>query len=137
MASFNEVILLGNLTRDPEFADAKNGGKARCKSGIAVNTKSKAGDKVMFIDITAWDKTAEVLANYCQKGKQVLIRGRLEFETWEDKQGGKRSKHSITVDTLQLLGAKGEVDGGGQGHAAPVKPLPEDAGFVDDWPIPL
>jgi len=129
MASFNEVILLGNLTRDPELRDV--GGKAVCKAGLAVNTKSKAGEDVMFIDITAWEKTAEVMANYCQKGKQVLVRGRLKLETWEDKQGGKRAKHSVTVDTLQLLGAKGE-GAGGQAEPAPVKPLAADAAGGDD-----
>lgn len=107
MASFNKVILLGNLTRDPQFKTLASG-TAVCEFGMAVNRKYTAdGEKredVTFVDITAFGKQAETINQYCTKGKQLLVEGRLKFDTWEDKQGGKRSKLSVIVEGFQFVG---------------------------------
>ena len=133
MASFNKVILLGNLTRDPELKYTPNQ-SAVCQFGLACNRKFKSAqgedrEEVTFVDCTAFGKQAEVISNYCQKGKQVMIDGRLKYDQWEDKQGGgKRSKLSVVVEGIQFIGGKPD-GGGGQTHAAPVKPLPQDAPY--------
>lgn len=100
MPNFNQVNLIGHLTRDTEKRSV--GDKTVVKTGIAVNGW-KPGD-VMFIDLTAWNKTGEALAKV-SKGQAVGIVGRLQLETWDDKNGGgKRSKHSVTVDQVIFLG---------------------------------
>jgi single-strand DNA-binding protein len=117
MASYNKVILLGNLTRDVNSRQLQ-GGSSVGDFGLAVNHKFKGKDgqdkeDVLFIDCVAFGKTAEILAQYAQKGKQVLVEGRLKLESWEDKNGGgKRHKHVVVVDNFQLLGSPG--DRGGQ-----------------------
>jgi single-strand DNA-binding protein len=130
MANFNKVILLGNLTRDPQLKYLPSQ-MAVVDFGLAVNHKYKTStgedrEEVCFIDCTAFGKGAEVINQYCQKGKQLLVEGRLKYETWEDKQGGgKRSKHKITVDSFQLLGGRDNAGGGAPaggeegGQAAP------------------
>ena len=111
MASFNKVILVGNLTRDPELRYTPKG-SAVAKIGLAVNRvwTSEAGEKkeeVTFVDCDAFGKTAETMAKYLSKGKQVLIEGRLKLDQWEDKQTSqKRSKLGVVVETMQFLGAK-------------------------------
>lgn len=118
MASYNRVVLVGNLTRDPEVTTFNSGG-AVAKFGLAVNQdyKDKNGQKVekaMFIDVEVWNrgpnsKQAEVAAQYLAKGKQVLIDGELELQTWEDKNGGgKRYKHSVKCERFVMLGKKGD-----------------------------
>ena len=120
MANFNQVILVGNLTRDPQLKYLPNQ-MAVVEFGIAVNHKfkTKTGEdreEVMFIDCSAFGRGAEVINQYCQKGKQLLVEGRLKYDTWEDKQGGgKRSKHVIVVNNFQLLGGRDQGSGGGGG----------------------
>src|SRR3954468_2505895 len=120
MASYNRVILMGNLTRDPQLRYLPNQ-MAVADFGLAVNHKfrTKSGEdreEVLFIDCTAFGKGAEVINQYCQKGRPLLVEGRLKYDTWEDKQGGgKRSKHSVVVDNFQLLGGRGEGGPGGGG----------------------
>ena len=120
MANYNKIILVGNLTRDPQLRYLPSQ-MAVCDFGLAVNHKykTKSGEdreEVCFVDVTAFGRGAEVINQYCQKGKQLLVEGRLRYETWEDKQGGgKRSKHSVSVDNFQLMGGR-DGGGGGQGY---------------------
>src|SRR6266571_4205986 len=111
MASFNKVILLGNLTRDPEVRYTPKG-SAVCDLGIAVNRvyTTDSGEKreeVTFVDVTFWGRTAEVAGEYLKKGRPVFIEGRLQLDTWDDKQSGqKRSKLKVIGETMQLIGGR-------------------------------
>lgn len=131
MANFNKVILVGNLTRDPQLRYLPSQ-MAVVDFGLAVNHKyrTKNGEdreEVLFIDCSCFGKGAEVINQYCQKGKQLLVEGRLKYDTWEDKQGGgKRSKHSVSVDNFQLMGGRDGGGGGGGGGAS------YDTGGMDD-----
>jgi single-strand DNA-binding protein len=112
---FNKVILVGNLTRDIELRYLPSG-SAVATTGIATNRKFKAQDgtqkeEVCFIDITFFGRTAEIANQYLGRGKKVLVEGRLKLDQWTDQNGGKRSKHSITADTLQMLDSKGSNSG--------------------------
>jgi len=107
MANFNKVILLGNLTRDPELKHA-NSGTPICSFGIAVNSGSKDREEVLFIDCAAFNRTAELATEYLRKGTPALIEGRLQLQQWE-REGEKRSKHVVLVDRVQFLGGKGET----------------------------
>lgn len=121
MASFNQVILLGNLTRDPQLKYLPNQ-TAVAEFGIACNRKFKSAsgedrEDVTFVDCAAFAKQAELIQQYFTKGKPIFIQGRLKFDTWEDKQGGgKRSKLSVVVENFQFIGGR---DGGGAGGGAP------------------
>jgi single-strand DNA-binding protein len=115
MASFCKVIVVGNLTRDPELRFIPSG-TAVANIGLAVNEREKKGndwvDSPCFLDVTLWGKTAEIANEFLSKGSSVLIEGRLKQESWEDKTTGqKRSKIVIVGEKMQMLGAKGE---GGQ-----------------------
>ena len=104
---FSKVIMLGNLTRDPELRYLPSGG-AVCTTGLATNRRFKKtdgsqGEEVCFIDITFFGRTAEIANQYLSRGKKVLVEGRLKLDQWTDQQGVKRSKHSITVETLQMI----------------------------------
>ncbi|MCE9581760.1 MAG: single-stranded DNA-binding protein [Planctomycetes bacterium] len=117
MASVNKVMLLGRLTRDPELRYTGKG-TAVCDLGLALNRvgKDANGEKkeeVTFVDVTAWERTAELCAQYLKKGRQVFIEGRLKFEQWDAKDGTKRSKLSVTADQVTF------VDGGGGGAREP------------------
>jgi single-strand DNA-binding protein len=117
--SFNHITLKGNLTRDPEVKFLKNG-TAVCNLGIAVNRvwKDENGNKMeecMFIDCTAWGQRGETISEYFSKGDQILIAGRLDLQTWEDKNtGDKRSKHIVTVETFDFCSGKKDSDGSGK-----------------------
>jgi single-strand DNA-binding protein len=113
MASFNRVILLGNVTRDPELKYISSG-TAVTEIGLAVNDRRKGpnGDwieETTFVDVTLWGRTAEIASEYLNKGAPVLIEGRLKLDTWE-KDGKKNSKLRVVGEKMQLLGSKG---GGG------------------------
>jgi single-strand DNA-binding protein len=110
-SSFNRVILMGNLTRSPELKHLQSG-VAVLEAGLAINEKykDKSGnyvDDVVFVDVTLWGRSAEVCAEYCDKGSAVMIEGRLKLQQWE-KDGQKRSKLSVTGESLKLLGSKGD-----------------------------
>jgi len=111
MASYNRVILVGNLTRDVELRYIQSG-TAVTDVGLAVNEKVKKGeewvDEVTFVDITLWGRTAENVSQYCSKGSSLLVEGRLRLEQWQDKDGGKRSKLKVVGDKVQFLGSKRE-----------------------------
>lgn len=116
MASFNRVILLGNLTRDPELRYVPSG-TAVSEIGLAVNDRRKnaAGewvDETTFVDVTLWGRTAEIASEYLTKGSPVLIEGRLKLDSWESQDGQKRSKLRVVAEKMQLLGGRG---GGGEG----------------------
>src|SRR3954469_17305290 len=118
MASFNRVILVGNLTRDPELRYIPSG-TAVTDIGLAVNNKHKnqAGEWVeetTFVDITLWARLAEIASEYLTKGSSVLIEGRLKLDTWE-KDGKKNSKLRVVGERMQMLGGKGGGGGGGGG----------------------
>lgn len=117
MASLNKVMLIGNLTRDPQMKFLPSQ-MAVTEFGLAMNRKFRTAagedrEEVTFVDITAFGKQAEVLNQYCTKGKSIFIEGRLKFDSWEDKNGGgKRSKLTVVVDNFQFLGSR---EGAGQG----------------------
>src|SRR5215211_5377852 len=120
MASFNKVILMGNLTRDPQLKYLPSQ-TAVVEFGLACNRKFKtqAGEdkeEVTFVDCTAFGRTGEVINQYFTKGKPIFIEGRLKYDTWEDKQGGgKRHKLTIVVENFQFVGGRDGGQGGGGG----------------------
>jgi single-strand DNA-binding protein len=125
----NKVILLGNLAKDIELRHT-GAGTAVANTSIATNRKFKGAngdtrEEVMFVDVTFFGRVAEIANQYLSKGSKVLVEGRLVLEQWTDQSGGKRSKHSVTVENLQMLDGKGE-QGGGQ--AAPAQSKPGQAG---------
>ncbi len=116
---FNKVIIVGNLTRDIELKYAPSG-TAIGSTGIASTRKFKGGDgqmkeEVLFVDITAFGRTAEVMNQYLRKGSKLLVEGRLKLDSWTDQNGGKRSKHSVTIENMTMLDSKGDNPGGGGG----------------------
>lgn len=123
MASFNKVILLGNLTRDPQVRYTPSGA-AVAEIGLAVNrywfdkqTNSKR-EETTFVDVTLWGREAEVAGEYLAKGRPVLIEGRLQLDTWDDKTTGqKRTKLHVVGEKMQMLGTRGEAGGGGGSSA--------------------
>jgi single-strand DNA-binding protein len=109
MPSFNKVILLGNLTRDPQLKHLPSN-TAVVEFGVACNRKFRTAngedkEEVTFVDVTSFGKQAEVINQYFQKGKPIFIEGRLKFDSWEDKQGGgKRSKLTVVIENFQFVG---------------------------------
>jgi single-strand DNA-binding protein len=125
MASFNKVILMGNLTRDPEVRYTPSG-TAVSDIGLAVNRRwfdkatNQAKEETTFVDVTLWGRTAEVAGEYLSKGRPVLIEGRLQLDSWEDKESGqKRSKLKVIGEQMTMLGSRAEGGGssGGGGGA--------------------
>lgn len=127
MASFNKVILAGNLTRDPELRYTPKG-TAIAKIGLAVNRvwTNEAGEKkedVTFIDVDCFGRTAENVGQYMRKGRPILIEGRLKLDQWDDKQtGAKRSKLGVVAETVQFLGSPGGGEGGAPAAPRPARP---------------
>jgi len=134
MASYNRVILIGNLTRDPEVRFA-SGNNAICKFGLAVsrNYTTKDGEKredTTFVDIDAFGKVGEILGKYLSKGRPVMIEGRLQLDTWESKEGEKRSKLKVVCENFQFLGTGrgGEGERGGESSMTRSSPPPREGG---------
>jgi single-strand DNA-binding protein len=119
---FNKVILVGNLTRDVEIRYSQ-GGMGIAKTAIATSRKfTSNGEKkeeVCFIDITFFGRSAEVANQYLRRGSKILIEGRLNFEQWTDQNGQKRSKHSVVVETMQMLDSKGGNENQNGSYSAP------------------
>ncbi len=117
MASFNRVILVGNLTRDVDVKYLQSG-MAVTELGLAVNDRVKRNnewvDETTFVDITLWGRTAEIAGEYLTKGSSVLIEGRLKLDSWE-KDGKKNYKLRVVGEKMQMLGGKGGGGGGGGG----------------------
>lgn len=148
MPNFNKVILMGNLTRDPEVKYTSSG-TAIAKLGLAVNRTwtNKEGQKqeeTTFVDVDAFGRQAEVIGQYLKKGRPVMVEGRLKLDQWDDKQTGqKRSRLGVVLEGFQFLDAGGGGGGGGGyasadsapaasgGSSAPAASLPED----DDVPF--
>ncbi len=126
MASFNRVILLGNLTRDIELRYLASG-MAVTDIGLAVNDRRKGQngewvEETTFVDITLWGRTAEIAGEYLTKGAPVMIEGRLKLDTWE-KDGKKNSKLKVVGEKMQLLGGRGGSGGGQVAVAAEAQPV--------------
>ena len=117
MASFNRIIIVGNLTRDPDYKQLTSG-QAVCRLGIASNRQFKnkqSGSmiqEVCYVDIDVWGPQAESCRQYLQKGRPILVEGRLKLDSWEDANGQTRSKHSIVADRVVFLGSNqsSEID---------------------------
>lgn len=118
MASFNKVILMGNLTRDPELRVTANGNSI-CKLGLATSRvyTTKDGERreeTTFVDIDAFGKQADVISKYMRKGRPIMVEGRLKLDQWESD-GQKRSKLSVVLESFQFLGSRDDNDGGTSG----------------------
>ena len=137
MASFNRVILMGNVTRDPELRYIANG-TAVTDIGLAVNDRRKNAsgewvEETTFVDVTLWGRTAEVAGEYVTKGSPLFIEGRLKLDTWE-KDGKKNSKLRVVCDRMQLLGGRGDSGKAGRSRSgsAAGRPVPAGTGGGDD-----
>ncbi len=137
MASYNKVILLGNLTRDPELQHTPKG-TAACKFGLAVNRKYRTEqgedrEEVTFLDVQCWAKLAEVVAKHLKKGSQIHLEGRLKNEEWDDKTTGKKvQKLRVVMESCQFLGGK-KQDGQ---QAAPTRQAPKVTASTSDGQQP-
>jgi len=132
MASFNKVILMGNLTRDVEIRYIPSG-MAVAEVGLAVNDRRKGAngewvEETTFVDVTLWGRQAEIAGEYLSKGSPVLIEGRLKLDQWE-KDGQKRSKLRVVAENMRMLGGKG---GGGKGGGG--GPPPDESEYGGDEP---
>ncbi len=117
MANYNKILLMGNLTRDPQLSYLPSNTPV-VEFGLAVNRRFKRqdgeqGEETLFIDCRAFGRTAEVINQYLQKGRPIFVEGRLQLDQWQDKDGNKRSKHRVFVENFQFVDSKG--DGGNQG----------------------
>ena len=140
MASLNKVILLGNLTRDPELRYTPSGTPVS-SFGLAVNRRYRQGeewkDEVCFVDIVTYGRQAETVGEYLSKGRLALVEGRLRWRSWESETGQKRSKHEVIADVVQFMPRGRDESTGRSGMDAPGSdadgdlPLPED----DDIPF--
>jgi len=115
MSSYNRVVFMGNLTRDPEQREMPSGMKVST-FGIAVNERwtGKDGEKredVMYLDVDAFGSQGEVIMQYFNKGKPILVEGKLKYRTWESDDGTKRSKHSMVLDRFSFVGGRGSDNG--------------------------
>lgn len=143
MSSLNKVILLGNLTRDPEIRETPNG-QTVAESGLALNRKFKSAggelkEEVTFVDVTFWGRHAELARDYCHKGKQLAIEGRLKLDTWESKEGEKRSKLRVIVEQMHFTGSRGDQEQSGEraGMPAAYTKQQQPPRKMDEWGDPV
>ena len=139
----SKAIIVGNITRDPELRSTPSGAQV-CGFSVAVNRnyKDSSGanqESVSFIDCSAWGKAAEIIAQYAKKGSGILVSGRLEQRSWEDKEGQKRSRVEIVVEDFNFVGGNGDGGNsggsrGGSSSAATTDVAPDD---ISDEPIDL
>jgi single-strand DNA-binding protein len=127
MASFNKVILMGNLTRDPEIKQSASGVKV-ADLGLAVtetwrDRNGQTKETTCFVDVVVWDKLAELCGQYLTKGRPILVEGRLQMDEWETQQGEKRRKLRVRADTVKFLGTSQKREAG----AAPSATTPAEA----------
>ena len=135
MANYNKVLMMGNLTRDPELKRTSSD-MAVAQIGMAVNRryKDKAGEmreETTFVDCEAWGRTAETMTKYLSKGKPVFIEGRLKLDQWQDKDGNNRSKLKIVIENFQFIDSRGNQTSSPPTGGATVPPTPAD----DDIPF--
>jgi single-strand DNA-binding protein len=131
-ASYNKVVLVGNMTRNVELRRTQQG-TAVCDVGLAINERRKQGDEwvdeTTFVDVTLWGRTAEVADSYTAKGSSILIEGRLKLDQWE-QDGQKRQKLKVVGDRLQLLGGRDQ-----QSAVTQTEPANSYQSAVDDTPF--
>jgi single-strand DNA-binding protein len=132
MANINRVVLVGNLTKDPELRHTPNG-TAVCKLRLAVNTRQKDaqgnwGDKPNYFDVTVWGNQGESCAQFLAKGRPVAIDGRLDWREWDAQDGTKRQAVEIIADNVQFLGGRDDA-GGGSPQFVPAAAAAETADF--------
>ena len=133
MPNYNKVILMGNLTRDPEVRYT-SGGTAIAKLGMAVNRRWKNQEGQMqeettFVDVDAFGRQAETMGQYLKKGRPIMIEGRLKYDQWDDKQTGqKRSKLGVVLENFQFLDSRGEGGGGAGSYSQPESPSGSPSG---------
>ena len=130
MASFNKVILMGNLTRDPDVRQAGTSGMKVARLGLAVSERRKdrngqVQDFPIFVDVDAWDKLADLCGQYLAKGSSILVEGRLQMDTWE-KDGVKHTKLKVRATTIKFLSARADRP------AAPAAPAPAAPAMESD-----
>ncbi|HIB00932.1 MAG TPA: single-stranded DNA-binding protein, partial [Phycisphaerales bacterium] len=111
MATYNKVLLMGNLTRDPELKQTPSN-QSVAQIGLALNRKFKdregnMREETTYVDCEAWGRTAEVMAQYLSKGKPVFVEGRLKLDQWQDKEGNNRSKLKVVIESFQFIDSKG------------------------------
>ena len=129
MSSFNKVLLMGNLTRDPEMRYTQ-GGSAVVKFGMAVNRRyrnqqtQEQVEETTFIDVEGWGRQAETFNQYMSKGRPVFVEGRLRLDSWESKEGQKRTKLMVVMENFQFLGAGTGAGRGAPGRDAPPRDAP-------------
>ena len=138
MSSFNRVIIMGNLTRDPELRFTPNN-MGVCKVGLACNRKFKNKDtgeyveKPCFVDVTVFGKRGESFEKFHKKGDVAFFEGRLEFDSWDDKESGKkRSKLYVVADNWEFVGSGGKQAGGGGEQKGMYGDAPAGTGYGDD-----
>lgn len=136
MANFNKILLLGNLTRDPQLFYLPSGTMV-VEFGLAINRKYKGQDgdlknDTCFIDCKAYGKPAENINKYCKKGNPLFIEGRLTFNSWTAKDGSKHSKHRVTVERFQLLGVPNKVENNGGENIAVSDPVANSENELND-----
>lgn len=135
MSSFNKVILMGRLTRDPELRSTASGLNI-CKISIAVSRKFKSADgetkeETTFVDVDSFGKQAEVIAKFFSKGKPIFIEGRLKFEQWETNNGEKRSKMGVVLENFQFIGEKSDSSFSSNSTSSPASRTLEPARVSD------
>ncbi|MFC1524800.1 single-stranded DNA-binding protein [Planctomycetota bacterium] len=136
MANLNKAFLMGNLTRDPELRYIPDGTPV-CSFGLAVNrsyttTSGEKKENTLFIEVTVWRKMAETCAEYLKKGRLVMVEGRLEMDTWEGKDGQKRSKIKVIAQNVQFLGGPRQEEKPGT-----VTPAAETSAREEEEDIPF
>ena len=136
MATYNKVLIMGNLTRDPELKQTPSN-QSVAQIAIAMNRKFKdregnMREETTYVDCEAWGRTAEVMAQYLSKGKPVFVEGRLKLDQWQDKDGNNRSKLKVVIESFQFIDSKG-----GQSSAPPTGAVQstETAPPADDIPF--
>ena len=137
MAGYNRVILMGNLTRDPQLRYLPNN-TAVCEFGIAANRRFRDRDgnqkeEVCFVDVTAWGRQAETINQYMGKGRPILVEGRLKFDQWTGQDGQRRSKLTVVAENFQFVGSR-EGSGGGGGGSYDQRSGPPQGGQSYDSP---
>lgn len=120
---FNLLLIAGNLVDNPSQLRTTNNGKKVCDFRLAANEGRGDSKKTTFIDVTCWEKTAEIVCQYLKRGSGVLVQGRLEQEEWTDKEGGKRSKHKIVATAVQFTDAKGSGEQQDDSHELRETPI--------------
>jgi single-strand DNA-binding protein len=136
--NFNKVLLMGNLTRDPQSKYLPSQTPV-AEFGLAVNRRYRTQqgedkEETLFVDCTAFGKQAEVINQYCTKGKPLFIEGRLKYDSWDDKNGGgKRSKVTVVVENFQFVGGRGDGDANGNGNGSAAGARSDSEGDQRPW----